>query len=857
MALKDSEIQSVTTLSQITVVKRNGRIEPFNVDKLVNSLIKTCQNLCTSSEVQEIVKQIINEIIKQQSTTISSNEIAERIVKIMVANSIYDSKWLEVAKRYELGQVYKDVYRSKDFTLDPADLRLGFTSLKVLKSRYLLRDPETRRFIETPQMMFRRVAKTIAAVEYRYCMDNIGDSNKCNDVVKYWEDRFYELLADLRFLPNSPTLMNAGTKLGILSACFVIPVRDSIVTPDGEGIYDALRAQAIIFQQGGGTGFDFSELRPEGDIISTTNGLSSGPLSFIKMFDVNTDIIKQGGRRRGANMGVMHVWHPDIEKFIDAKSGKSKDVNLQNFNISVGVYDYFMYAAINGGMIPLVNPRKTNLRSDLGNDSRYYAIVRARNYITDEWVQAEVVKELEARGGSVWLDDSVIVTVDEAMAIAEDRKAIVSYIDAKKLFEKIARNAWDSGDPGLIFIDTINRRHSTWYLGKINATNPCGEQPLLPWESCNLGSINLEKYVYIDGERSPQIDWEKLADDLKVAARFMDNVIEAASWPLKQLEEAAKKTRKIGLGVMGWHHMLIKLGIPYDSVDALYLAYYLAEWIEYNIALASIELAKERKAFALYDPEKYRPTWLTVKPLEELLNIAKIKDKPSDKVLKIIEKRPTVNWQYVEELRKKYGIRNAALTSIAPTGTISIIADTSSSIEPIFAVAFERHTTIGTFIEINRIFLEYLKKYELEDPKLIKIVAEKGSVADLYFIPKSLRILFKTAYDIEYVYHVLHQAVWQQWVCGGVSKTVNLRFEASIDDVRDVYTLAWMLGCKGITVYRDKSKRQQVIYVGVKMPQKEETLEAHTESHAKHIKYRSLTEAIESLTKIECQQCEY
>ncbi|MEM3980472.1 MAG: ribonucleoside-diphosphate reductase, adenosylcobalamin-dependent, partial [Ignisphaera sp.] len=304
----------------------------------------------------------------------------------------------------------------------------------------------------------------------------------------------------------------------------------------GEGIYDALRAQAIIFQQGGGTGFDFSELRPEGDIISTTSGLSSGPLSFIKMFDVNTDIIKQGGRRRGANMGVMHVWHPDIEKFIDAKSGKSKDVNLQNFNISVGVYDYFMYAAINGGMIPLVNPRKTNLRSDLGNDSRYYAIVRARNYITDEWVQAEVVKELEARGGSVWLDDSVIVTVDEAMAIAEDRKAIVSYIDAKKLFEKIARNAWDSGDPGLIFIDTINRRHSTWYLGKINATNPCGEQPLLPWESCNLGSINLEKYVYIDGERSPQIDWEKLADDLKVAARFMDNVIEAASWPLKQLE---------------------------------------------------------------------------------------------------------------------------------------------------------------------------------------------------------------------------------------------------------------------------------------------------------------------------------
>ncbi|MEM2201388.1 MAG: adenosylcobalamin-dependent ribonucleoside-diphosphate reductase [Ignisphaera sp.] len=854
MTLKDSEIQSVATLSQMTVIKRNGSAEPFDANKLINSLVKACQDLCTSTEVLEIVKQFLNEVGKQQLTSIPSNEIAERIVRMMVANSIFDPKWLEVAKRYELGKVYKDVYRSKEFILDPRDLRLSFISIKVLKNRYLLRDPETRRFIETPQMMFKRVAKAIAALEYRYCMDNIGDISKCNEVIKYWEDKFYELIADLRFLPNSPTIMNAGTKLGILSACFVIPVRDSIVTYDGEGIYDALRAQAIIFQQGGGTGFDFSELRPEGDAISTTSGSSSGPLSFMKMFDVNTDIIKQGGRRRGANMGIMHVWHPDIEKFIDAKAGGLKDVNLQNFNISVGAYDYFMYAAINGGMVPLVNPRKTNLRPDLGNDSRYYAIVKARNYITDEWIQTEIVKELEARGGSTWLDESIIVTVDEAMAIAEDMNAIVSYIDAKKLFEKMARNAWDSGDPGLIFIDTINRRHTVWYLGKINATNPCGEQPLLPWESCNLGSINLEKYVYVDDEGNSQIDWEKMAYDLKVICRFMDNVIDAASWPLKQLEEAAKKTRKIGLGVMGWHHMLIKLGIPYDSVDALYLAYYLAEWIAYNAALASIELAKERKPFALYDPEKYRPTWLTAKSLEELLDIAKLKDKPSNRVLKLIEKRPPVNWHYVEELRIKYGIRNATLTSVAPTGSISIIACTSPGIEPIFAVAFERHTMIGTFIEINRVFLEYLKKYELEDPKLIKIVAEKGSVADLYFIPKSLRILFKTAYDIEHRYHVLHQAVWQQWVCGGVSKTVNLRFEASIDDVKEIYTLAWMLGCKGITIYRDKSKRQQVIYVGIKMPQKEETSEVYVEYHTK---YRSLDEAIESLTKVECQQCEY
>lgn len=300
--------------------------------------------------------------------------------------------------------------------------------------------------------------------------------------------------------------------------------------------------------------------------------------------------------------------------------------------------------------------------------------------------------------------------------------------------------------------------------------------------------------------------------------------------------------------------MLIKLGIPYDSVDAVYLAYYLAEWIEYNLALASIELAKERGSFPAHNPEKYKPTWLTAKPLNELLKIANVKEGPSPRVLNILRDRPNVDWHLVEEMRKSYGIRNAALTSIAPTGTISIIADTSPSIEPIFAIAFERHVTVGTLIEIDRLFLEYLRLYELDDPVLVKTIAERGSVAYLHFIPKTLRTLFKTAYDIEPLYHVLHQAAWQQWICGGVSKTVNLRFEASIDDVKEIYILAWMLGCKGVTVYRDKSKRQQVIYVGIKMGQKEKQVESSTEPRAK---YSSISEAIESTSKIECQQCEY
>ncbi len=1252
-------------ISIVKVIKRDGSIEPFNLEKVFKSISRACGELCDRNEIFSIIEILVSEI--KERSEISTSEISDRIERIMISKAISNPKWFEVVKRYELGKIYKDVYGKKvNIEFDPNDLKLTFSAIKVLESRYLIKDSTTGRFIETPQMLFRRVSRAIAAQEYRYCIQQGNSEDICKNRVKYWEELFYNLLSNQRFLPNSPTLMNAGTKLGILSACFVVPVRDSIVTSDGEGIYDAIRAQAIIFQQGGGTGFDFSELRPEGDIVSTTGGIASGPLSFMKMFDVNTEVIKQGGRRRGANMGVLHVWHADIEKFIDAKSGQLKDVNLQNFNISVGVYDYFIEAAIKGGSIPLINPRKTNLRRDLGNNSKFYAITRARHYLYEDWVQEVIMDELESKGGSVWLDETILLTIDEAMIIAQEEKAIVGYVDAKKLFEKIVKNAWDSGDPGLLFIDTINRRHPVWYLGKINATNPCisgdarvltpkgwktareiweeakkhgteikavivdekvlgeggepiayetilvvpvsesiakneepklkivipqkawvwhvgkkqalkiitkegyevtvtydhkfltpkgwkeayelkpgdmiavakihpeyvrkaltsaisldpdiafalgwligngtlseryvawyfsledrnalerikqaiaklgensdintvlrgnelilkfdrgtkvyekifelvgeillqhekrlpeivwkldleslasflrglftangtidadnvikltnislgllkdiqvllttmgilskvynrpyegkfsytttgdetrihkssdhyelvisdysqhifaelvgfesqekmsklrladtkhdsvwitiekienagvvdfydftvpdvhvyiangllhhncGEQPLLPWESCNLGSINLVKYIEYDEQGKPRIAWQKLAEDIRVIVRFMDNIIDIARWPLPQLEMAVKRTRKIGIGVMGWHHMLIKLGIPYDSVDALYLAYYLAEWIEYNAALASIELARERGMFPAYDPNKYRPTWLSAKPLEELLAIASIDTKPSKFVLELLNSRPQVDWNIVEVLRRKYGIRNAALTSIAPTGTISIVGNTSPSIEPIFAVAFERHVTIGKFIEVDPLFLEYLRKYELDSPELIEEIAKRGSVSDISYMPRTIKLLFKGALDIDPKWHVLHQAVWQQWVCAGVSKTVNLRFEATVDDVRNVYLLAWMLGCKGITVYRDKSKTQQVIYVGVKMSQqqapKERAEKAQLEEKslqdidARQIskrqlftitKGKSITEAIEEIAIQSCPTCEY
>ena len=792
--------------SGVSVIKHDGRVEPFSVEKLRNSIKKALESVNLEQYLDEVVNAVLSEISERRQT-ISSSEIADRVEKALIERVIVDERFELAARRYLLARVYNHVFSKgmwREFRSE--DLSLTYPSLKTLTARYLLRNPETLRISETPSQMFWRVAGYIASAE------------KPSDA-EFWARKFYELLSSLKFLPNSPTLMNAGTRLGILSACFVIPVRDSIVTEAGDGIYDALRAQALVFQQGGGCGFDFSELRPEGDVVASTAGVASGPLSFMKVFDINTDVIKQGGRRRGANMGVLHIWHPDIEKFIQSKSGKLKDINLQNFNISVGVYDYFMESVLKGGKVPLVNPRKTSLTKT--NDSRYYAIVRARHYMSEEWVQEVILKELEEWGWSVPLEKSLLVTVDEALQIAESEGATVRWVDAGELFDTIVKSSWDSGDPGLLFIDTINRRHPTWYLGKINATNPCGEEPLLEWESCNLGSINLEKYVVTTPEGKVVIDWGSLAEDVKTAVRFLDNVISVARYPLKQFYEGVGRTRKVGLGVMGWAHTLIKLGIRYDSPDAIYLAYHLAEFIAYNAYLASIELAKERGPFPAWDQSLYRPMWQTAPKLEELFAIASLSlSEVSDRVKEIVRSRPKVDWSLVESLMLGYGLRNASLLSIAPTGTLSIIAGTSSSIEPIFALAFTRVVTVGTFIEVNRLFLEALRAYDLDTNDVVKLVAESGSVAHNPYIPRRIRELFRTAHDISPEYHVYHQAAWQAWVDAGVSKTVNMVYEATPIDVIKVYTLAWKLGCKGITIYRDKSKSRQVIYFGVKISER-------------------------------------
>ena len=564
-------------------------------------------------------------------------------------------------------------------------MKFSQNAMKVLEERYLLKN-KSGKTIETPEKMFRRVAKTVAAVDKFY--DKKVNVNKT-------EKEFHQMLANLEFLPNSPTLMNAGTDINQLSACFVLPIEDSIPS-----IFNAVRDTAIIHKSGGGTGFSFSKLRPKGDIVRSTHGLASGPVSYMKIFDVATETIKQGGKRRGANMGVLRVDHPDIIEFITAKS---KEGVLTNFNLSVAITDKFMKAVEKNKEYDLISPRINKP---------------------------------------------------------------VNRIKAKDIFELIVTNAWKTGDPGIIFIDEINRRNPTPNLGEMEATNPCGEQPLLPYESCNLGSINLAKMV-----KGKKIDWKKLEKTVHSAVHFLDNVIDANKYPLKEIEKITKGNRKIGLGVMGFADMLILLGIPYNSENALKTAESLMKFISEKSRKASIDLAKTRGTFSNFK--------------------GSIWDK------------------------KKTKMRNAAVTTIAPTGSISIIAHCSSGIEPLFAVCFVRKILDGKeLLEINPIFEQVARKKRFYDEDLMKIIARKGSVQGIDQIPEDVQKIFITAHDILLEWHVRMQAVFQKYTDNAVSKTVNLPHSATLEDIRKVFWLAYKLKCKGITIYRYGSKRDQVLNIG-------------------------------------------
>lgn len=606
--------------------------------------------------------------------------------------------------------------------LENSNKNLNFSenAIKVLEKRYLKRDKDGN-CTETPSDMFKRVAETIAK----------GDLNfgKSQEEVNQLSKRFYDAITHRFFMPNSPTLMNAGRELGQLAACFVLPVEDSL-----EGIFETIKNTALIHQSGGGTGFSFSRLRPKNSVVKSTMGVSSGPVSFMEVFNAATEAVKQGGTRRGANMGILRVDHPDIIEFINCKSDNDK---LNNFNISVAITDKFMDAYLKGEDYDLVNPQNNE---------------------------------------------------------------VVGRMCAKDVFDLIVDCAWRNGEPGVVFIDKMNADNPTPLIGAIESTNPCGEVPLLPYEACNLGSINLGLMMK-EENGSMNVDWDLLEKTVRTAMRFLDNVIAVNKYPLPQISELVSNNRKIGLGVMGWADMLMKAGISYSSEDGTKLAGQVMEFIDYISKSESIELAKERGRFnnfkgCIYD----RPNYL----------FNKFKGKSAGKISDDM-------WAKLDSDIQKYGLRNATTTCIAPTGTISMIAGASGGVEPLFGLVFSRLIMDGTeMLEVNPIFKDYMLSHNLYSDNLMAQIAKDGSLSHVEGVPNEIKRIFVTAHDVAPYWHVKMQAAFQLHVDNAVSKTVNFVESATREDIKEVYILAYKNNLKGITVYRNNSRQFQPMNLDTK-----------------------------------------
>jgi len=670
------------------IKKRDGRVVDFDKSRITLAIFKAAKEVGLGDE--QTAERLTNRVVaiardKYGDDRVPTVEEIQDLVEIV----LIDSGQAKIAKAYILyRQKHAELRATKKAILGrevSGKVKVSINSLRVLKERYLRKD-ESGKIIETPDGLFWRVANNIAQGDAQY------EASRAN--VDKTAQEFFDMMANMSFMPNSPTLMNAGNVLQQLSACFVIPVEDSL-----EGIFTSIKDAALIHQSGGGTGFAFSRLRPKNDRVNSTKGTASGPVSFMRVFNAATDVIKQGGKRRGANMGILRVDHPDILDFITIKENLSE---MTNFNISVAVTEQFMRAVEQDVDYPLVNPR----------------------------------------GGE-----------------------IVQWLPAKQVFDLMVSSAWKTGDPGIVFIDRINRDNPTPQLGEMESTNPCGEQPLLPYEACNLGSINLA--LFVDGKKN--IDWDGLAKLTHTTIHFLDNVVTMNKYPLPQIQKIATENRRIGLGVMGWADMLLKLEIPYDSEEATQLGEKVMRHINVESKKESIRLAKERGTFANWKGSRY--------------------DVPGGPRL-----------------------RNCTTTTIAPTGTISMIADTSSGIEPIFAVVFIKNVMDGQeLLYINPYFEKIAKDRGFYSEALMRKVAEEGTIQHLEEIPADVRRLFVTAQDIAPTWHLQMQAAFQRHCDNAVSKTINFAHEATADDVRETYMLAYKLGLKGVTMFRDGSRDQQVL----------------------------------------------
>lgn len=778
------------------IKKRNGQESDFKPIKIVNAIYKASVAVGEANWqiAEELSKEVVARLTKKikKGTVVSIEEIQDVVEQVLI-----DTAHAKIAKAYILYRQHRAEIRLEKQQIlnkeeiDEVDKKFDINALRVLASRYL-RKGEDGLIYESLKQLFQRVAVNAAIPSLFYDpkiykkrggapehqipdVDFIKLEDKYS-IGKYKLNRFhiegvlrmykrfvrdrkisvswsafldlfkngrfdkyekeiesyYDLMVSRRFLPNTPAIANFGNILGQGSACFTLGIEDSI-----EEMMDSLKAAAIIFKSGGGCGYNFSKLRPEGDFVKSSGGTASGPLSFMSMFDNMTDVIKQGGIRRGANMGILNSDHPDIQKFIHAKEGNKA---LKNFNISIMLKGEFWDCLDKNKPYQLINPRSGKT---------------------------------------------------------------VSEIDPRQLLEFVSFQAWESAEPGVLFHDRINENNPFLKcLGPIEATNPCGEVTLYPNESCNLGSMNVWGYFKRNGGGKPHFDWQSFENDIKTATRFLDNVVDINKYPLPQIEEMTLNTRKLGLGLMGLGDLLFDMEIPYNSKEGLAFMEKIMEFINYYSKVASVQLAKERGGMPFFEGSFYQ---------EGRMPFAAFKDKNSW----------NFDWKALARKIKKDGIRNGFTTVVAPTGSISMIAGCSSGIEPVFSLVFEKNVTIGNFYYIDSVFEERMQKEGLMDEALIKDVAGMfGSVQRLHYITPKLKKIFVTAMDISPKDHVKVLAAFQRWTDSSISKTTNLPSDASVDDIRDIYVLAHNLGCKGVTVYRDKSLKTQVLTGTIKKYEK-------------------------------------